>query len=246
MPPLAEGAALVGARVVDPVSSLVAAVPAARGSDEPGPPVEVGRDAAREAAERELNKPMYAEHEPGPVRRVWNWVWEHVFGALESAAFNTPGGWLGLLLILVLAVGLIVALRMRLGALRTAAGPPRAPLFTDRPRSAAEHRAAAAEHARGARWDQAVQERLRAVVRALEERVLLEPRPGRTADEAAAEAGRALPGLAAELRAAAHTFDEVTYGGRPAGQADYDRLRELDERQQHSKPDLTTTRPAAS
>ncbi len=241
MPTLAGGAALIAALV----GTRIASPPAWRGTDESGPPVEVGRDAAREAAQRELAKPVYAEHEPSPARRAWNWVWEHVFGALESAAFNTPGGWVGLLVIVVLAVGLIVALRMRLGALRTAAGPPGAPLFTDRPRSAAEHRAAAAEHARAARWDQAVQERLRAVVRSLEERALLEPRPGRTADEAAAEAGRPLPGLAAELRAAASTFDAVTYGGRPATQADHDRLRELDERQQRSKPDLTATSVAA-
>ncbi|MGP3970762.1 DUF4129 domain-containing protein [Streptomyces sp. 6N223] len=209
--------------------------------DDPGPPVVVDRDPAREAAERELSKQIYAEHEPGLARRVWDWLWDRIVGTLESAAFATPGGWLGLLIILALVVALIVALRLRMGALRTAAGPGRGggALFTDGPRSAAEHRAAAAEHARAARWDQAVQEQLRAIVRSLEERALLQPRPGRTADEAAAEAARPMPALAADLRAAATTFDAVTYGGLHATQADHARLRELDERLQRSKPDLT-------
>jgi hypothetical protein len=221
---------------------LLAALPAV---DDPGPPVVVDRDTAREAAERELSKQVYAEHEPGLARRVWNWLWDQIFGALESAAFTTPGGWIGLLIILALVIALIVSLRLRLGALRTATGPRRGALFTDRPRSAAEHRAAAAEHARAGRWDEAVQEQMRAVVRSLEERALLEPRPGRTADEAAAEAARPLPALATELRAAATTFDAVTYGGQHAAQADHARLRQLDERLQRTKPDLTAPTGAA-
>ncbi|MGP4114790.1 DUF4129 domain-containing protein [Streptomyces sp. 4N509B] len=208
--------------------------------DEPGPPVVVGRDAAREAAERELSRQIYAEHEPGLFRRVLGWLWERLFGVLESAAFAVPGGWVGLLVIVALVVGFLVALRLRLGALRNAAGPGRrGALFTDRPRTAAEHRAAAAEHAHAGRWDQAVQEQLRAIVRSLEERALLEPRPGRTADEAAAEAGLPLPAHARELHAAATTFDGVTYGDRPATPADHARLRELDDRLRQARPDLT-------
>ncbi|NEA03407.1 DUF4129 domain-containing protein, partial [Streptomyces sp. SID10116] len=72
--------------------------------------------------------------------------------------------------------------------------------------------AASEAHAARAHWSQAVQERMRAVVRALEERALLDPRPGRTADEAAAEAGRTLPSHTDRLRAAARAFDDVTYG----------------------------------
>lgn len=205
---------------------------------EPGPPVTVDRLPAREAAERELSKRIYAEHEPGLASRAWDWVWDHVLGALESAAFRAPGGWLGLLLIAVVAAGLIIALRLRLGALRAATGPRRGSLFTDRPLSAGEHRAAAASHAQAQRWDQAVQEELRAIVRSLEERSLLDPRPGRTADEAAAEAGLPLPALAARLRAAATTFDAVTYGGQHATAADYARLCGLNDELRHARPVL--------
>ncbi len=57
---------------------------------------------------------------------------------------------------------------------------------------------------------------------------MIPPRPGRTADELAAEAGAVLPGETAALGAAARLFDDVRYGGR-AGSADgYQRLRDLD------------------
>jgi hypothetical protein len=76
------------------------------------------------------------------------------------------------------------------------------------------------------------------VVRSLEERALLDARPGRTADEAAADAGRVLPAHADRLRAAAQEFDAVTYGGRRAGEQTYRDLSGLDH-------DLERTRPVA-
>lgn len=112
-------------------------------------------------------------------------------------------------------------------------------LFDEGPRSAADHRTAADAHAAAGRWTEAVQERMRAVVRALEERTLLDPRPGRTADEAAAEAALSLPEHAAGLHAAARTFDDVTYGGRTADADTYARLRTLDLTLERAKPLLT-------
>ncbi|RBM21482.1 DUF4129 domain-containing protein [Streptomyces sp. PT12] len=211
-------------------------------ADPPVPPVTVDRVPAQEDAERELSRQIYTEHEPGLVRRIWSWVWDRIFGFLDEAAFRTPGGWFGLLVIAVAVIALLIALRIRLGTVRNARGPA-APgaLFTDRPRTADEHRAAAERHAHAAHWTPAVQERLRAIVRSLEERALLDPRPGRTANEAAAEAARPLPGLATELRAAATTFDGVTFGGLPAAPDDYARLAGLDERLARAKPDLAAT-----
>ncbi|MDJ0386424.1 DUF4129 domain-containing protein, partial [Streptomyces sp. G-G2] len=119
--------------------------------------------------------------------------------------------------------------------------PPTAGLlFDEGPRSAADHRANAEAHAAAGHWTEAVQERMRAVVRSLEERTLLDPRPGRTADEAAAEAARSLPAHTGELRAAARAFDDVTYGGRPADSGTYTRLRDLDVTLQRTRPLLTT------
>ena len=59
---------------------------------------------------------------------------------------------------------------------------------------------------------------------------MLPPRIGRTADEFAAEAGRALPVHADALRDAARQFDEIRYGQRPGSRAGYERLSELDRR----------------
>jgi Domain of unknown function (DUF4129) len=52
----------------------------------------------------------------------------------------------------------------------------------------------------------------------------------------AAEAGAALPDLAAEFAAAVRVFDEVWYGDRPGTAAGYAQLTRLDERVQAAKP----------
>ncbi|WP_430741275.1 DUF4129 domain-containing protein [Streptomyces sp. P13-3-3] len=207
----------------------------ARGDDEP--PVTLPRDPAREAAERELSKQMYHENDPSWLQRALEAFWDWVDDLLGAASTATPGGALGLVVIVVAALAVGTALWWRLGTPRRR--PVTAPaLFDDRPRSAAEHRAAAEAHAAQGHWNQAVQERMRAVVRALEERALLDPRPGRTADEAAAEAGRALPAHSDRLRTAARDFDDVTYGGRTASEDTYRGLAALDGDLERAKPAL--------
>ncbi len=201
-------------------------------------PVDTPRIPAREAAERELSRPMYNENDPNLLQRGLDRFWDWVGGLFDSASGGAPGGPLGLVVIVLLVIGLIAALWWRLGT------PRRTPasadsLFDDAPRSAAEHRSAAEAHAAAGRWNQAVQERMRAIVRSLEERALLDPRPGRTADEAAAEGGRSLPGHTDGLRSAAREFDDVTYGGRTADQQAYQRLRDLDLELERTKPQLT-------
>ncbi|WP_461063876.1 DUF4129 domain-containing protein [Streptomyces pseudoechinosporeus] len=225
-----------------PGSGTTAVLVLPRSADEP--PVTLPRDPAREAARRELSKRMYHENDPGWLQRALNAFWEwldKLFGAASSA---TPGGSLGLVVIALTAAALICALWWRLGTPRR--GPTSAaPLFDDRPRSAAEHRAAAESHAAQGHWNQAVQERMRAIVRSLEERALLEPRPGRTADEAAAEAGRTLPSHTDRLSAAARDFDDVTYGGRTATSQAYQRLTELDRDMERTRPVLASSTPSS-
>ncbi|WP_028804977.1 DUF4129 domain-containing protein [Streptomyces sp. 142MFCol3.1] len=207
------------------------------------PPVTTPRDPAREAARRELSKRMYHENDPSLVQRALNAFWKWVDELFSAASSATPGGALGVVVILLAVVAVVAALWWRLGT------PGRTPtssaaLFDDRPRSAAEHRAAAEAHAAQGHWNQAVQERMRAIVRSLEERALLEPRPGRTADEAAAEASRALPAHTDRLRTAARDFDDVTYGGRAADTRVYHRLTELDGELERTKPVLTSSAPS--
>ncbi|MFJ9714841.1 DUF4129 domain-containing protein [Streptomyces sp. NPDC101213] len=202
------------------------------------PPVTVPRDPAREAARRELSKRLYHENDPHPFERALSTLWDWLDGLFGAASTAAPGGVLGLVVIVLAVAAVAAALWWRLGT------PGRRPastavLFDDGPRSAADHRAAAEAHAARGHWNQAVQERMRAIVRSLEERALLDTRPGRTADEAAAEAGRTLPAHTGRLRSAAHDFDDVAYGGRTATAQAYARIAGLDHDLAGTKPDLT-------
>lgn len=193
------------------------------------------RDAAREAAERELADPVYAANGPSPLERALSWVLARFADLLDLAASAAPGGYGGLLALVALVVLVVVAIRLRLGRIgRAAAG--RRPVSPDRTRSADDHRRAADEHAARGEWAEAVRERLRGTVRGLEERGVLDPRAGRTADEVATEAGAVLPGCAADLRAAARVFDAVVYGGRPADPGMDAQLREVDEAVRRARP----------
>lgn len=215
----------------------------ARSDDEP--PLTIPRGPAREAARRELSKGMYHENEPSWFQRALDAFWDWVEDLFSSAATVTPGGPLGLVVVILVVLAVVGALWWRLGTPRREPTSSAA-LFDDRPRSAAEHRAAAEAHAAQGHWNQAVQERMRAIVRSLEERALLDVRPGRTADEAAAEAGRSLPSHTDRLRTAARDFDDVTYGGRTATQQAYQRIAELDRDLESSKPQLASSAPSTS
>ncbi|MFF7386845.1 DUF4129 domain-containing protein [Streptomyces scabiei] len=209
------------------------------------PPITLPRDPAREAARRELSKGMYHENDPSWYERAldafWDWL-DKVFGAASTA---TPGGTLGLVVIVLAVLALLGALWWRLGTPRRAPASS-AVLFDDRPRSAMEHRAAAEAQAAQGHWNQAVQERMRAVVRSLEERALLDVRPGRTADEAASEAGSVLSAHADRLHATARDFDDVTYGGRSAVEGTYRRLADLDTDLERAKPAPASSTPSTA
>ena len=191
-----------------------------------GVPVELGRDEARVRARVELADPSY-DADPSLLERAIAWVLEQLGRLVTASAEVSPGTWVGLGLLLALLAVAVVVVRRRIGPVARSAGRDD-PLFGSRPRSAAEHRAAADDAAARGDWDLAVVERFRAVVRGLEERAVLDARPGRTADEAAREAGAQLTAVAAGLQAGARAFDDVRYGGRPAGRADHERLEALD------------------
>ncbi|MZF85966.1 DUF4129 domain-containing protein [Streptomyces sp. SID5643] len=210
----------------------------ARSADEP--PLTTPRDPAREAARRELSKRMYHENDPSLFERALDAFWDWLGKLFNAASSATPGGTLGLIVVILAVIAALAALWWRLGTPRRQPTSS-ATLFDDRPRSAADHRATAEAHAAQGHWNQAVQEGMRALVRALEERALLDVRPGRTADEAAAEAGRALPAHTDRLRTAARDFDDVTYGGRSATEQSYHRIAELDRDLERTKPQLATS-----
>ncbi len=188
-----------------------------------------GRDEAREAAQRELSRQAYRQAEPPWYVRLVKWVLRQLDEAVGRASAHVPGGGWGLLLLVLLIVGLVAVVLVRLrpsarqtgGSLLFGAGEQL---------TAAQHRELADRAAAGGDFAVAVRERLRAVVRDLEARGIVEPRPGRTADEVAAEAGRQLPALSVSLAEGARVFDEVWYGGRLADAASYQVLVDLDDR----------------
>ncbi|MEV4392181.1 DUF4129 domain-containing protein [Nonomuraea sp. NPDC049607] len=191
-------------------------------------------EAARRAAE-ELLKPGYEKESLFDLlyRRFNQFI-----GDLTDAA--TGGGSTGgiiaaiVIALIILGVILLVAWRLRGTARRNAMAV--GGLYGERVLNAAEHRRAAERLAAEGDWTQAVRERLRAIARDLEERALVDGMPGRTADELAAEAGAALPAFAAELAAAARSFDDVSYGGVPGTQAAYQAMSDLDERLRQARP----------
>ncbi len=201
-------------------------------------PVELARDEAAQLAREELAKQIYRDAGPGLVQRVVGWLIERAGELFDDVAGASPGGYAGIAVVLLLVVAAVVAVRLKVGPLGRREAREQS-LFSGRARTAAEHRAAADAHAAAGEWADAVRERLRAVVRSLEERAVLDERPGRTADEAAAEAGAALPPVAADLRRAARLFDDVWYGGRPAGPDSDATLRAVDDRVLAARQDQT-------
>ncbi len=200
-------------------------------------PVVPARDAAREAARRELGDPGYRAHEPSLWERIASWVWDHITDALSATAGGAPGGWwsvAGLVLVLAAAFALV---RTRLGPMSASHRRAEA-LFGGTARTAADHHRAADAALASGDLAGAVQERFRALVRGLEERGLLEARPGYTADEAAAEAARMLPGCADALRAAARAFDDVRYGERAATAQGHDLVARADHAVRAARPVL--------
>jgi hypothetical protein len=190
----------------------------------------ITRESAREEAHRELSKDAYRAAEPSVAERALTWLLDRIAELFDRATGSSPGGGLGLLAIVAVVVLLVVAVLVRFGPLSGSA--TRAPEFDPGPLGSvpADHRALADRFAAEGRYADAVRERLRAVVRHLEGRGAVDPRPGRTVEEIVTEAGRALPGAAAELAAGARLFSEIWYGGRAAVAADDERLREVDRR----------------
>jgi hypothetical protein len=190
-------------------------------------PVDLGRDEAREAAVRELSDPAYVSDDPNPLQRALDWILDRL-GELFAGA-GGMSGFTAIAIIVAVVVLIVIIIRLRTGrtgrALRSGAK-----VFGSTVMTAAEHRAAAEKAAAAGDLAEAVRERFRAVVRELEQRGVLDARAGRTVDEVAIEAGRALPVLADDLRGAAVQFDDVWYGGRPATAEGYQLVVSVDGR----------------
>jgi uncharacterized protein DUF4129 len=188
----------------------------------------IGRQAAQRLAKAELAKPVY-HPQPPLAARVLHWVGQWL-GRLFRATQGLPGGWWAVVTLAAVAVIVAAIVLARIGPLARAQRAARAPATPSRAVTARDHRSAAARLAGAGDFAGAICESVRAIAAELDERAVLRPRAGRTADEFAAEAGQALPPYAADLRGAALLFDEVRYGQRPGSRPGYERVAELDTR----------------
>jgi hypothetical protein len=188
--------------------------------------IDVDRDAAHQAAQRELDKPIYPK--ASLTQGIQEWIHNLIFRLIEKGS-SLPGGWFTLsVLCILLIAAIVVAVRVARRTIRTRRGGDYQ-LFDTGQLSADEHRAIAERFAAESNWTAAIRHRLRAVARGLEETRILDPAPGRTANELAHDAGTRLPHLRHELSSAATAFNDVTYGERPGTPDAYQIVVELDD-----------------
>lgn len=195
----------------------------------------IGRQAAQRLARHELANGIYHPHQSfwpwllGSVERLLTWLF-------NTGSNVVPGGWWALVAMAALVVVLAAVAATRLGPVRRSRRRRAGPLASGTVLSARDRRARAAGYAAAGDLRNAMIEALRAIASDLEERGVLVPDPGRTADEFAAQAGRLMPGHARALAGAARSFDDVCYGGQPGSRAGYERLRDLDAALQAATP----------
>jgi hypothetical protein len=198
-------------------------------------PVVPDREAARAAAHSELLKPAYHAHDPTLFQRLATRLVDWIQELFGRASGPTPGNRLSSLLLIGLVVLAVVGIRARLGPLRKTHRRS-APVFRSEIRSAADYHAAADAALVAGDTTTATVERFRALVRGCEERGLLVPRPGRTANEVAAEVAELRPAAAGPVRAAAGVFDEIRYGGRSGDRAAHDVVAAADVAVREARP----------
>ena len=128
------------------------------------PAIDVDRDTAHQAAQHELDKPIYPKG--SLTQRLHEWIHELLFRLLEKGS-SVPGGWFTIsVLIILLIVAIVVAIRIARRTIRTHHGDDYQ-LFDTSELSAGQHRAIAEHLAAEGNWTAAIRHRLRAVARGL-------------------------------------------------------------------------------
>lgn len=187
--------------------------------------IDIDRDAAHDAAQNELSKPIYPR--ASPADQIGEWLRDLLY-RITAAGSEIPGGWFTIsVLAILLVVAVVVTVRIARRTMRTARGTDHA-LFSAEELTAAQHRSIAEQYAAQGDWSAAIRHRVRALARHLEETGVLDAVPGRTATELARDAAAALPGLSTELFSAATIFNDVAYGEQPGTESAYRQIAALD------------------
>lgn len=175
-----------------------------------------------------------ARHELAEMS-FWQRILHWLSRLLNGTGGVVPGGWFGLIVLAaVLAVAVVVVLwRVRPARARRVAARA---VLTGESKTAADYRRAAERLAAAGHYGAAILEGARAIAAELDQRGILPPRPGRTADELAFEAGRELPGVAADLRAVMRLFDDVLYGDKEGTESGYQVVVRVDAGVRSARP----------
>jgi len=187
-----------------------------------------GREAGQRLARAELSKAIYHPHE-SLAQRILNAIGD-LLNDLSQAGRAFPGGWWAAVALATLLATIIAVVLSRTGPLARSRRAEGQLMTGSGPLSAADHRLRAGRLADAGDYGAATVERVRAIARELDDRAVLTPRAGRTANEMAEEAAAALPAEAGALRSAALLFDDICYGDRPGTQAGYALIQGLDTR----------------
>ena len=190
------------------------------------PPVLPGADEARRWAAEELAKPEYRDAAPSWLDALWrNFLdWLQSLDGSPGDAAPVPSPVIALVIAVIIAAAILLA-RPRLNARARKASDV---FERETALTAGDYRNRAEAAAAAAQWGDAVVDRFRAVVRSAENRTILDPQPGRTADEAAQALSVPFAGESRRLARAAATFDGIRYGNRAAGSIDYQEMVALD------------------
>ncbi|HSZ40112.1 MAG TPA: DUF4129 domain-containing protein [Trebonia sp.] len=193
------------------------------------PAAPIGRDPAQRLARQELSKAIY--HQTSVPQEVLGAIERFLQRLFSFTNSNTPGGWWSLVALAALVVVIIAVIVAGVGPFAgSGRRGARAVLSPDTlPLTARQLRAAAAASAGEGDYSTAVLQRLRAIAVSCEERGVLVPDAGRTADELAAQAGARFPAHGSDLLEAARAFDRIRYGYGIGTAAGYERLRDLDD-----------------
>lgn len=176
----------------------------------------VGRRTGQRLARQELAETSFWQ-------RVLGWL-ARLFRASGNAV---PTGWFGLIALAILAVLAISVVIFWVQPRRVRRAQSEA-VLNGESMTARDYRRAAERLAAAGDYTRAIVEGVRAIAADLEEREILAPRPGRTADELAWQAGRELPGIADDLRAATRLFDDIRYGDKDGSHAGYQLVSRVD------------------
>lgn len=202
-----------------------------------GPPLDP--DEARSRVLEELSKPEY-DDSPGFIPWLLGVIEDWLMSVLDGIdGSSTAQAGIAVLIVVALLTVVFLVLR-RTGLIRRShALAVAAELDADPVLSGSQLRDSAREAIGAGRTDDGTVLALRALVRDLEERTLMDVTAGMTAHEAAALAAAPFPELRGRLQRGAVAFDTAAYSHRAASPKQADDLLRLAEYIAESVPDLT-------